>query len=82
MKYDLEQVYDEQIAPLMAQIIATCKDYGLPMVASFAYRCDENGEHDLCTSFVESEGHPAPQCYTWALNRIYTPGTEHERQKA
>lgn len=37
---DLEHVYDEQISPLMAQIIAVCKEYGLPFVASFEYAPD------------------------------------------
>ena len=29
-----ERVYDEEIAPLMAKIIATCKEHGIPMVFS------------------------------------------------
>ena len=43
--YDLEDVYDEKIAPLMDQIIAVCKEHKLPMVASFQYMGD-----DLCTT--------------------------------
>ncbi|MCI0526392.1 MAG: hypothetical protein L0Y56_02920, partial [Nitrospira sp.] len=34
-EYDLEKVYDKQIAPLMTKIIAICKKHKLPMVASF-----------------------------------------------
>lgn len=38
--YDLESVYDAEIAPLMAQIAAICKQHGMPMIASFAYAND------------------------------------------
>ncbi|WP_020615766.1 hypothetical protein [Paenibacillus daejeonensis] len=34
-KYDKESIYDEQIAPLMKQIIEICKREELPMVAQF-----------------------------------------------
>ncbi len=33
--YDKESVYDEEIAPLMQQIIEICKREELPMVAQF-----------------------------------------------
>ena len=44
---DKEAVYDEQIAPLMAQILAVCKEHGIPMVASFEYAPEQ-----LCTSAI------------------------------
>jgi hypothetical protein len=50
MPTNLEQVYDEQINPLMAQIIAICKEHGLPMVASFQYEPDS-----FCTSLVADQ---------------------------
>lgn len=53
--WDLESVYDEQINPLMAQIIAICKEHNIPFVASFAYaqqdEDEEDGGTDLCTSY-------------------------------
>lgn len=33
--FDKESVYDEEIAPLMAQITAICKREGMPMAAQF-----------------------------------------------
>ena len=36
-----EIVYDEQITPLMAQVIAICKQHGIPIVASFELDTDE-----------------------------------------
>jgi hypothetical protein len=38
--FDREQVYDEEIAPLMARVIAICKDHKIPMLATFCYRND------------------------------------------
>jgi hypothetical protein len=35
--FDLESVYDEEIFPLMSQIIAICKKHKMPMLASFCY---------------------------------------------
>lgn len=34
---DLEKVYDEEIAPLMTQIINICNKHELPMIAEFEY---------------------------------------------
>lgn len=44
---DNEVVYDEQIHPLMAQIIAICKEHGIPMLASFVYAPGE-----FCTTHI------------------------------
>lgn len=76
MTYDFETVYDEQIAPLMSRIIDICKEHGIPMLASFAYRCDEYGEHDCCTTFLSDYRYPAPASFRQALDRIYASGTE------
>jgi hypothetical protein len=47
---DKEAVYDEQISPLMIQIIAICKQNGIPVFASFVYAPD-----NFCTTHI-----PAP----------------------
>ena len=57
-KFDLESVYDEQIAPLMTQIIDICKRHSLPMAATFEYATE-----DFCTTTIPcdnraSEGVP------------------------
>ena len=50
--FDLEKVYDEQIAPLMTQIIAICKEHKLPLFATFLYADDEDrGGGQLCTTY-------------------------------
>lgn len=53
--YDLEAVYDTEIAPLMSQIIDICKQHDLPMIASFAYAAQGDEDFDLCTTFVAGE---------------------------
>lgn len=55
--FDLESVYDEQISPLMAQIIEICKANGLPMFFSALYKydpLDEETEYNYCTSIVNN----------------------------
>lgn len=37
---DKESIYDEQIAPLMAQLLEICQREGIPMFASFQYSAD------------------------------------------
>jgi len=46
-----EDVYDEQIAPLMAQIIAICKEHRIPLVAQFNYAADDEGP-SFCTTII------------------------------
>ena len=49
-----EDVYDEQIAPLMTQIIAICQGHRIPMAAQFNYARDENGPC-LCTTVLPAK---------------------------
>ena len=44
-QFDLEEIYDEQIAPLMTQIIAICAKHKLPIAATFEYATG-----DFCTT--------------------------------
>jgi len=48
---DKEAIYDEQIAPLMTQLLEICHREGVPMFASFQY-----SEDGFCTS-AQSNGH-------------------------
>lgn len=80
--YDQETTYDAQIAPLMAQIIAICKEHQIPMIASFAYRRDKNDEYDLCTTALPNNRGEAPAAFAGAIGIIYRPGTELEGVKS
>jgi hypothetical protein len=73
--YDLEAVYDEQVAPLMAQIIAVCKEHNLPMVASFAYACLEE-RTSFCTTVLLEDEERVPDKYL-EVRRVLLRGTEY-----
>ena len=48
-----EDVYDNEISPLIAEIITICKRDKMPMFASFEY-----SEGDFCTTSMPFDGHP------------------------
>ncbi|MCR1319987.1 hypothetical protein NR352_23975 [Enterobacter soli] len=54
--YNLESIYDEQIRPLMQQIIAICSEHGMPMIASFAYENSEEKGRNCCTTNLVFDG--------------------------
>lgn len=58
--FDLEDVYDEQIAPLMTKIIDICKEHKLPMFATFLYLNDPEGDDGICTTNLMFPERPIP----------------------
>lgn len=50
--YNLESVYDEQISPLMQQIIEICNKHQMPMICSFAYEHDAEKGIGACTTIL------------------------------
>jgi len=52
--FDVEKVLDEQISPLMKQLLDICKEHKIPMVASFAYRSNAAGI-DFSSSLIIPE---------------------------
>ena len=64
---DKEAIYDEQIAPLMTQLLEICQREGVPMFASFQY-----SEVGFCTSAL-STGHCVFEHYR-ALAQCALPG--------
>lgn len=50
--FNLESVYDEQISPLMKQIIAICQQHQMPMICSFAYDNDAEKDVGACTTVL------------------------------
>ncbi|WP_127833980.1 hypothetical protein [Pantoea dispersa] len=48
--FDLENVYDEQISPLVQQIIDICNENQIPMVCSFAYKNDAENGGSFCST--------------------------------
>lgn len=54
-----EDVYDNQISPLMTQIIAICKEHKIAMLADFALDEDEDSEDGplKCTTTLLTDDH-------------------------
>ena len=75
-----EQIYDNQISPLMQQIIAVCREHGIAMTASFAIDHDGEGpEGQDCSALVCStllpDGNNEPNpLFTQAFNLIRRAG--------
>lgn len=59
--FDLEAIYDAEIAPLMSKIIDICKAHKLPMFATFVCANDPDDENVLCTTnLMFSDERPVP----------------------
>jgi hypothetical protein len=71
-EFDLEKVYDEQISPLMAQIIEICQQHKIPMVASFQYATEENCSTVLL--YKERETSPMLRRMALLLKGLKQPG--------
>jgi len=52
MAFDKEKVYDEQIAPLMAKIIAVATEHQIPMAATFQYADSEDEGPGYCVTVI------------------------------
>jgi len=55
-----EQIYDQQIAPLMTQIIEICQKNGIAMIASFDITTDVDGNLTCTTCLPDQNGKSAP----------------------
>jgi hypothetical protein len=77
--YDLEQVYDDEISPLMAKIIEICKKHSMPMVASFQYQNVPDQGPGWCTTILvdhpdHTEGKYPTSEKLWRAAEILKPG--------
>ncbi|OLP04453.1 hypothetical protein [Rhodoferax antarcticus] len=64
-----EDIYDNEISPLMAQVIEICKKKGIAMIANFA--CPNDTDEDLqALSIVPDENGKHPANHTGALYSI------------
>lgn len=70
-----EEIYDEQINPLMAKIIDICKDHKIALVASFdiggnQYE-EETGERLLCSTVLTTDEYEPANALRDAVKCIY-----------
>ncbi|ECR4900789.1 hypothetical protein KCI04_002478 [Salmonella enterica] len=68
--YDLENVYDKQISPLMQQIISICKENKMPMLCSFAFENNENRGPGTCDTILNGFENRTIQEFNQALKTI------------
>ena len=50
--FDLEDVYDNEISPLILKIFKICKDNKMPMLCTFIYENNEEHGLGLCTTLT------------------------------
>lgn len=50
-----EQHYDDLISPLMAQVIALCKEHKINMAATFALDHNDEGQPLYCTTILDAD---------------------------
>ena len=64
LKSDKEKIYDEQISPLMSQIIEICKEHKIPLFANFGF--------DPVPHIEDEKGrYPADSCNTCLIGEEY-----------
>lgn len=55
--FDKEAIYDNQISPLVRQIVEVCKEHQIPMIAAFTFGvCPERGPGRCMTVLNDFEG--------------------------
>lgn len=57
-----EEVYDAEIAPLVARVASLCREHGIPMVAVLQYCAHYDGRAGYGTTIVPTERHSEHIC--------------------
>lgn len=70
-EFDKELIYDQQITPLMDKIINICKEYELPMIASFCYKMSEETGEDVCTTYLLGNEGWMPEAFKDCKVRLF-----------
>jgi hypothetical protein len=70
-----EEIYDNEISPLMTQIIKTCKANNIAMLMSFSIPTKEEPDLECTTAVLGDETNP-PVHLKQALNVIRPPSSQ------
>lgn len=74
--FNEEDIYDNEISPLVQQIIEVCNKHKIPMIASFTYEnCEERGE-GRCTTIINNIDNRFDRGFGKALKTIESGGHE------
>ena len=74
--FNKEDVYDNEISPLMTQIIDICKQHGIPIIASFTYENSDERDPGRCTTLINNIPDRHDNDFRIAANQIIHPETE------
>lgn len=73
-----EDIYDNEISPLMKQVLTICEHAGIPLVASFRIDDGAEGEEPLfCTSILPDNGNDGGAEHMRAVARAARPSVPH-----
>lgn len=73
-----EEVYENEISPLMNEIINICQKHKIANLCSFHYGNDVDGDPLLCTSAAIGGDYPQVPCLTSALDRLFNDNSSSE----
>jgi hypothetical protein len=65
-----EEIYDQEISPLMAQVIACCKEHKIAFVATYSLSSPDD-EGLQCTSALLEKDCEPPETYLEAMRTLY-----------
>jgi hypothetical protein len=65
-----EEIYDQQISPLMAKIIECCREHKIAFVATYSLSSQDD-EGLQCTSALPEDDCEPPEHYLAAMRLIY-----------
>lgn len=70
-----EEIYDQEIGPLMTKIVATCQEHGIAMIASFSIPHPQSPDLLCTTSLPDGDG-KRPKQFARAHNIIINGDTQ------
>jgi hypothetical protein len=68
-----EEAYDTFINPLMAQVIDICRQFKIPIIASFCLGIHPNGVEDYCTTAILKPEWDTPRTFHAAARALDMP---------
>lgn len=74
--YDLEEVYDKEISPLMTQIMDICKKHNFPMAMCFQYKSTGEESYEFCDTAILPDERPISE----ELEKIWNVLTERRKK--
>lgn len=68
--FNKEDIYDNEISPLMKKVNAICKEHNIPMMASFTFENSEENGIGSCDTILNPKGERYNERLTNAMMEI------------